>query len=86
MATITRPQVRDKAKLESLIEERLNDITPDRGEIRAAAKMYFTSLIQEDLDRSDDVILNSSFDSAEGVTMGFTAGYEAALRARGLSA
>ena len=80
---ITRSQVRDIAKLDALIDRRLDDITGDTGEVRAAARAYYLGLIQEDLELSQDVILNECFDSAEGMTIGFIAGYEACRRNHG---
>ena len=51
-------------------------------ELLDAAKEYFVSLIQDDLDNSDDVLFNECFDTVEGMTLGFVAGYEACLKAR----
>lgn len=80
---ITRTEVKDKAKREALVEARLNDMGIEGPELRAAAKQYYLSLIEEDLVNSDDVLFNESFDSAEGMTLGFIAGCEACLRNHG---
>lgn len=84
MNVITRSEVKDKVKCEALVEKRLDDMGFEErehgSEVRAAAKEYYMSLIAEDLENNDDVLLNESFDSAEGMTLGFIAGYEACLR------
>lgn len=81
---ITRLEVRDKVRCEALVEARLNDMGFDEREhgpeLRQAAKQYYLSLIEEDLENNDDVLFNECFDSAEGMTLGFIAGYEACLR------
>jgi len=68
---ITRSEVKDKARREALVEARLNDMGFDErnhgAELRAAAKEYYISLIVEDLENSEDVLFNESFDSAEGI-------------------
>ena len=80
---ITRSEVKDKAKCEALVEKRLDDIGFDGREhgpeLRAAAKQYYLSLIEEDLANNEDVLFNECFDSAEGLTLGFIAGYQACL-------
>jgi len=85
---ITRSESKDKAKCEALVEVRLNDMGFDEREhgpeLRAAAKEYYIGLIVEDLENNKDVLFNESFDSAEGMTLGFVAGYEACLRNHGL--
>jgi len=81
---ITQSEVKDRAKCEALVDRRLDDMGFDErehgSELRAAAKQYFTGLIKEDLANSNDVLFNEYFDSAEGMTLGFVAGYEACLR------
>ena len=81
---ITRAEAKDKAKYGALVEARLNDMGFDErehgAELRAAAKKYYIDLIVENLENSDDIVFNESFDSAEGMTLGFIAGYEACLR------
>jgi hypothetical protein len=81
---ITRSEVKDKARREALVEKRLDDIGFDErehgSELRDAAKQYYLSLIDEDLENNEDVLFNECFDSAEGMTLGFVAGYEACLR------
>lgn len=81
---ITRSEAKDKAKREALVEKRLNDMGFDErehgSELREAAKQYYMSLIQEDLVNSEDVLFNECFDNAEGMTLGFVAGYEACLK------
>ena len=81
---ITRSEVKDEAKREALVEARLNDMGFDErnhgAELRAAAKEHYIGLIVEDLANSEDVLFNESFDSAEGITLGFVAGYEACLK------
>ena len=81
---ITRSEAKATPKCEALVEARLNDMGFDEREhgqeLRAAAKQYYMGLIEEDLANGNDVLLNESFDSAEGLTLGFVAGYEACLR------
>jgi hypothetical protein len=81
---ITRNDVKDTTKCEVLVEKRLDDMGFDErehgAELRAAAKQYYLSLIKEDLENSDDVLFNECFDSAEGMTLAFVAGYETCLR------
>lgn len=81
---ITRSEVKDKAKREALVEARLKDMGFDEREhgeeLHDAAKQYFMDFIEQDLECNDDVLFNESFDSAEGMTLGFVAGYEACLR------
>ena len=81
---VTRSELKDKTQLEALVEARLNDMgigERDHGsELREPAKQYYLGLIEEDLANSEDVILNDCLDSAEGMTLGFIAGYEACLR------
>ena len=66
------------------VEERLLDMglgeRSSGAEIRAAAKVYYLSLIEEELANSDDVHINECIDSLEGMTLGFVAGYEACLK------
>ena len=68
------------------VEERLDDIgltEREHGpEIRPAARAYYLSLIEEELENSDDVLISDCIDSLEGMAMGFVAGYEACLTAR----
>jgi len=85
MVTITRQEVGDKAKLDALVSQRLDDICEDTGEVRRAAATYFREMIEEDLKLSDNAILNPSFDAAEGLSIGFLSGYRAALANHGLS-
>ena len=84
MVVITRSEVKNKAKCEALVEKRLDDIGFDDREhgpeLRAAAKQYYLRLIKEDLANSQDVLFNECFDSAEGLTLGFIAGYQACLK------
>jgi hypothetical protein len=67
------------------INKRLDDIglsEPGRAncqEVRAAAQRYFMSLIMEDIALCKDMPGQDSFDSAEGMMLGFVAGYEACL-------
>ena len=75
--------VQHKAQLEALIDKRLNDITEDTGEVRAAARQYFVGLVQEDTERSEGMSLDESLDSNELAVIGFVAGYEACLRNHG---
>ena len=81
---ITRSEVKDKAKCEALVEMRLDDIGFDEREhgpeLRATAKQYYLSLIEEDLANSEGVFFDKCFDSAEGLTLGFIAGYQACLK------
>ena len=81
---ITRCDVENKTKRVVLVEKRLNDMGIDEmehgPELRVAAKQYYMSLIEEDLANGNDVLFNGSFDSAEGLTLGFVAGYEVCLR------
>ena len=84
LTVITRHEIENKAEREVLVEKRLTDMGFDEREhgpeLRVAAKQYFMGLIEEDLENNGDVLFNESFDSAEGVTLGFVAGYEACLR------
>jgi len=87
-AIITRYDVENKAQCEALVDKALHDMglgyDPERehgAELRIAARHYFLSLIQEDLENSNDVLFTKCFDSAEGMTLGFVAGYEACLNA-----
>ena len=84
---ITRSDLENKAKCEALVESRLRDMglgdEPERehgAELRVAAKQYYLGLIKDDSELSNDVLFNESFDSAEGLTLGFVDGYEACLR------
>lgn len=79
MAAITQ----DKAKPEDLIEKRLDDMTGDTGEVRAAARRYYQRLVDEDIQLSEGIVLTNSLDSNELAVMGFVAGYEACLRSHG---
>jgi len=84
LVVITRSEVKNKAKCEALVEKRLDDIGFDDREygpeLRAAAKQYYLSLIKEDLAKGNDVLFNESFNSGEGMTLGFIAGYQACLK------
>jgi len=84
LAVITRHEIENKAEREILVEKRLNDMGFDEREhgpeLRVAAKQYYMGLIEEDLANGNDVLFNESLDSAEGLTLGFVAGYEACLR------
>jgi len=81
---VTQSGVKEKADLEALIEARLIDMGIEEyehgPELREPAKQYFLGLIKEDIANNEDVILKDSLDSAEGMTLGFIAGYEACLR------
>ena len=83
MTVKIRHEIENKAEREVLVEKRLNDMGFDEREhgpeLRVAAKQYYMGLIEEDLANGNDVLLNESFDSAEGLTLGFVAGYEACL-------
>ena len=75
----------DKAKLEKLVDKRLDDDIEDIGEVRAAAEQYYWGLVQEDMERSEGMTLNESLDGNELAMIGFVAGYKACLRARKLA-
>ena len=81
---VAQSEVKDKAQLEALVEARLIDMGIEEreygAEIRDPAKQYYMGLIEEDLANSEDVVLKDCLDSAEGMTLGFIAGYEACLR------
>lgn len=90
MTVITRGDLESKAKCEALVEAALNDMglgtVPEREngvELRGAAKSYYMSLIQDELDNSDDVLLTECFATEEVLTLGFVEGYEACLRSHG---
>lgn len=72
--------VKDRAKLKDLVDTRLDDITGDKGEVRAAAQQYYLSLVQEDMECTDHMATNESLDSNELAVIGFVAGYETCLR------
>jgi len=87
MIIITRQDVKDTAKRETLVEERLNDmgVGPEMQngvELRAATKAYYLKLLQEHLGNSDDVLFTEYFDNCEGFAWGFVEGYEVCLRSR----
>lgn len=73
-------QIQDKGRLEALIDKRLDDDTEDTGKARAAAKQYYLSLVQEDMERNEGMSLNESLDGNELAMIGFVAGYKACLR------
>jgi hypothetical protein len=73
--------------MEELVEKRLDDMgldgdRPHSPELRAAARAYCLGLIREDIENSTQVTLSEALDSAEGMTLGFVAGYEACLNTR----
>jgi hypothetical protein len=83
---VTQTEVKDKAQLEALVEARLIDMGLGIGDreyralIWGPAKQYYLSLVEEDLANTEDVLLNECLESAEGMTLGFIAGYDACLR------
>ena len=79
MAVVTQ----NKAELEHSIDKRLDDNTEDTGEVRAAAKQYYLSLVQEDMECTEGMALDESLDGNELAMIGFAAGYEACLRSHG---
>lgn len=85
---VAQTELKDKAQLEALVEARLIDMGIEEREhgdqLWDPAKQYFLGLIEEDLANSEDVILDDCLDSAEGMTLGFLAGYEACLSAHGV--
>jgi hypothetical protein len=76
-------QIQDKGRLEALIDKRLDDDTENTSEVRVAAKQYYLSLIQEDMELNEGMTLNESLDSNELAVMGFLRGYETCLRSHG---
>lgn len=73
--------------MEELLENRLDDMglngeRPHSPELRAAARAYCLSLVREDIENTTQVSLSEALDSAEGMTLGFVAGYEACLNTR----
>ena len=90
MAAITRTELKDKAKLEALIEARLNDMGVGELEteehvpgIRAASKEYYLSLIQGHLANTEASVLDDVVHDYEGDVWGFIAGYKTCLRNHG---
>jgi len=77
-------KTKDKAHLEALVEARLIDMGIEEREygpeLRDPVKQYYLGLIEEDMANSEDVILRDCLDSAEGMTLGFIAGYETCLQ------
>lgn len=73
----------DKAKLEKLVDKRLDDDIEDIGEVRAAAEQYYGGLVQEDMECNEGMTLNESLDGNELAMIGFVAGYKACLRSHG---
>jgi len=70
--------------IEREVEKRLDDMGLDgerahSPELRAAARAYCLGLIHEDIENTSRIILSESLDNAEGMTLGFVAGYEACL-------
>ena len=72
-----------RAKLEDLIDKRLDDDTEDTGEVRAAAKQYYLGLVQEDVELNEGMTFNESLDGNELAVLGFLRGYETCLRSHG---
>ena len=73
--------------MEELVENRLDDMglngeRPHSPELRAAARGYCLGLVSEDIKNTTHVSLSEALDSAEGMTLGFVAGYEVCLSAR----
>ena len=90
MAAITRTELKDKAKLEALIEARLNDMGVGELEteehvpgIRAASKEYYLSCIQEHLANTEASVLDDVVHDYEVEVWGFIAGYKVCLRSHG---
>jgi hypothetical protein len=71
------------------VEKRLDDMglsgeRPHSPELRAAARAYCVGLVREDIENTTQVSLSETLDSAEGMTLGFVAGYECCLKANNL--
>jgi len=84
MATMVHQVTEDTIERE--VEKRLNDMgldgeRPHSPELRAAARAYCLELVREDIENTSQALLGDVLDSAEGMTLGFVAGYEACLNA-----
>jgi hypothetical protein len=70
--------------IEREVEKRLDDMgldgeRPHSTELRVAARAYYLGLVCEDIKNTTEITLSEALDSAEGMTLGFVAGYEASL-------
>lgn len=85
MATMMHQLTGDTIERE--VEKRLDDMgldgdRPHSPELRAAARAYCLGLVREDIEGTTQALVSEALDSAEGMTMGFVAGYESCLKAR----
>lgn len=81
---ILRCDLENKERLEQLVEMKLAHMgiyedksIKDDLRFRIAIREYFTRMLQENLNNSEDNILTGYFDNSELALWGFAAGYKA---------
>lgn len=85
---ILRMDLENKERLERLIEMKLahmgvfeGDSIKDDLRFRIAIREYFTGMLQDHLNNSEDNILTGYFDGSELALWGFVAGWKASFLA-----
>lgn len=84
---ILRCDLENRERLEQLVEMKLahmgifeDESIKDDLRFRIAIREYFTGILQEHLNNSEDSILTKYFDDSELALWGFIAGYKACLK------